>query len=122
VIIIGNASLYFGTLEEELQWAIFFLVVFVARANQKIRILALGRTNTEKIRHKLKTVLKKKKVKTSPCAAGLRDQFAVADPQFSGQRTVKENKKTKSACHAERKRSKFRYLSCDTLSFKEFFF
>jgi hypothetical protein len=28
VIIIENASLYFGTLEEEFQWAIFFLVVF----------------------------------------------------------------------------------------------
>jgi hypothetical protein len=59
-----------------------------------------------------KNCIEKKKVKT----------FAVADPQFSGQRTVKENKKTKSACHAERKRSKFRYLSCDTLSFKECFF
>jgi hypothetical protein len=47
VIIIGNTSLYFGTLEEEFQWAIFFFSSFlVARGNQKIRILALGRRST----------------------------------------------------------------------------
>jgi hypothetical protein len=31
VIIIGNASLYFGTLEEEFQWAIFFFRGFLLR-------------------------------------------------------------------------------------------
>jgi hypothetical protein len=31
VIIIGNASLYFGTLEEEFQWAIFFFRAFLLR-------------------------------------------------------------------------------------------
>jgi hypothetical protein len=47
--------------------------------------------------------------------------FAVAAPQFSGQRTVKE-KKTKSASHAENNWPKFHYLCRDTLSFKEVFF
>jgi hypothetical protein len=47
VIIIGNGSLYFGTVEGEFQWEIFFFAsFFVARANQKIRILALGRGST----------------------------------------------------------------------------
>jgi hypothetical protein len=42
VIIIGNASLYFGTVEEEFQRATFFSLFFVASANQDFCDLALG--------------------------------------------------------------------------------
>jgi hypothetical protein len=43
VIIIGNASLYFGAVKEEFQRATFFSLFFVASANQDFRDLALGR-------------------------------------------------------------------------------
>jgi hypothetical protein len=49
VIIIGNASLYFGTVDEEFPRAPFFSWFFVARANQKNRILALGDASTKRL-------------------------------------------------------------------------
>jgi hypothetical protein len=48
VIIIENASLYFGTVEEEFQRATFFSLFFVASANHDFRDLALGRHSTYK--------------------------------------------------------------------------
>jgi hypothetical protein len=43
VIIIRNASLYFGTVQEEFQRATFFSLFFIASANQDFCDLALGR-------------------------------------------------------------------------------
>jgi hypothetical protein len=66
MIIIGNASLYFGTLEEE---SLFFRGFFVAQDNQKIRILALGRrsiiASQKDIKNQQKVMYKKKTPKPS---------------------------------------------------------
>jgi hypothetical protein len=48
VIIIRNASLYFGTVLEEFQRATFFSLFFIASANQDFCDLALGRHSSLK--------------------------------------------------------------------------
>jgi hypothetical protein len=42
---IGNASLQFGPVDKDFNGRPFFSCFFIARANQKIRILALGRAS-----------------------------------------------------------------------------